>query len=54
MFNSNINKPAKTVFFAIDIGKNSFLPGRFFPRFLPVTGKILPTLVSAFIASYMY
>ena len=53
MFNNNINKPAITVFLPLTSAKTSFcrqklfLPGRFFPRkkrFLPVTGKNLPTL----------
>jgi len=48
MFNNNINKPAITVFFATDISKNYFCRGGFFrgkKRFLPVTGKNLPTLL---------
>ena len=58
MFNNNINKPAITVFLPLTSAKTSFcqwqklfLPGRFFSaekkRFLPVTGKNLPTLASA-------
>jgi len=56
MFNNNINKPAITVFLPLTSAKTSFcqwqklvLPGRFFfrekNRFLPVTGKNLPTLL---------
>jgi len=54
MFNNNINKPAITVFLPLTSakvfasGKNYFCRDGFFRgknRFLPVTGKNLPTLI---------